>query len=151
MSLLSPFSPFSQGEGVGSKALTHQQVPFSPFIRSLSSQLPLFHFSSLLSVPLSLHSIPPSLFSIATVCFLSFFGFSFHYFPFWPALPVSPVILCLPSLILCPCPLSSPCLFISHIPIVLPCLLLIDAFIITLSPFRLLPFHPPLPSFIRSF
>lgn len=99
MSLLSPFSLFSPGEGVGSKAVTHQQVPFSPFIISMSSQLPLF--SSCPCVPL---------FSVHLPCV--FTSFLLHYcvslsacllfpFPTFSSLNLhllvlsSPLILCL--------------------------------------------------------
>lgn len=125
MSLLSPFSSFSPGEGVGSKALTHQQVPFSPFISSLSSQLPLFLFSSLPFAALfSVHL--PCLFTSTLlrslplpqcVSLFSSFGlsFPFSFLDLQPLSSMSPVILFLLSLsrILYPCPLSSPCLFIS--------------------------------------
>lgn len=130
MSLLSPFSPFSPGEGVGSKALTHQQVPFSPFISSLSSQLPLFLFSSLLSAPLfsillhclftssPLHCFPLPQFVFLFLSHCLFFSFSF--LDLHPLVLSSPIILffCLIiAVILYPCPLSSPCLFISPLPI----------------------------------
>lgn len=162
MSLLSPFSPFSPGEGVGSKALTHQQVPFSPFISSLSSQLPLFLLSSLLPAPLfsillpclftssPFHSfpVPPFVFSCLFIClFIFFLGFA----PTCPLFPRNPVF-CLSlshSLSLSPFlplslqfsifPLSSDALPIyapssSHLFLLHCCL-----------------FHPPLPSFIPSF
>lgn len=99
MSLLSPFSSFSPREGVGSKALTHQQVPFSPFISSLSSQLPLFLFSSL---PFSALSPASSLQPYFTLChclsvFLSSLPLAFSYhFAFWicnlcPLFPCNPL------------------------------------------------------------
>lgn len=103
MSLLSPFSPFSPGEGVGSKALTHQQVPFSPFISSLSSQLPLFLFSSLLSAPLfsillhclftssPLHCFPLPQFVFLFLSHCLFFSFSF--LDLHPLVLSSPIIL----------------------------------------------------------
>lgn len=106
MSLPSLFSHFSPGEGVGSEALTHQQVSFSPFISCVSSQLPLFFLASLLSashfsshlfvcVPLSSSRALPSL----CIYFLCHFDLS------------SPFIFCPPSLslILHPCLLSFPC------------------------------------------
>ena len=106
MSLLSPFSPFSPGEGVGSKALTHQQVPFSPFISSLSSQLPLFGLllisplCSSLFLSISRHLFSSCLlcsFSPATLCpprLFSSFGLVFSFFPFpcnpWTSFSHSP-------------------------------------------------------------
>lgn len=119
MSLLSPFSPFSPGKGVGSKALTHQQVPFSPFISCLSSQLPLFAFlvsASLFSSHLLfLYFICPSSFS--TVCS------SFH-FPIWIC-TLCPLFPCNPQpCVSLSCPLClSPCLLISschHLPTLFP-------------------------------
>lgn len=140
MSLLSPFSPFSPGEGVGSKALTHQQVSFSPFISSLSSQLPLFFFTSLLSASyFSIHL--PCLF--VCVPSLHLFAFSFN-LPFAPCCPL--------SYHLCSISLSLSLLFsiLVLFPPLVPllhhfpcphCLLLIHSFIVTPP---LLPFHLPL-------
>lgn len=145
---------FSPGEGVGSKALTHQQVPFSPFISSLSSQLPLFLFSSLPSAPLfSVHlpclfsSSPPHCYCLNVFPSSPPLAFSFL-FPFWicdlcplfPCNPLSSVSLSLSY--------SSPCLFISSL-----CIFPLSSHAFssyTLFPPPLLPFYPPFPRFFRS-
>lgn len=102
---------FSLGEWVGSKALTHQRVPFSPFIGTPASQFAVFLFSPHLSA---------TCLSISPVCSLHhYFNWrsgvfallllrSFH-FPSWLC-DLCPLLPCNP---LSPLSLSSCCLFIS--------------------------------------
>lgn len=134
MSLLSPFSPVSPGEGVGSEALTHQQVPFSPFISSLSSQL-------LLSL---LHPC----FAVFRCHSLFCFDFFFLTLLYRSSLPLT---LCHLSL-LYPCSLPFHCLFTSPLPI-FHCLFIPSPYtdVIFISPSIPLPFHPPLFKTIHSF
>lgn len=90
----SPFSSFFPGGWVGSEALTHQQVPCSPFISSPFSQLPLIPLLCLFTVHL------PCL-SFTSLCFfpLQILGPPPR-FPFWvcnlcPLFSCNPLVLCL--------------------------------------------------------
>lgn len=110
---------------MGSKALTHQQVPFSPFISSLSSRLPLFLLSSRLSAPLfsvhlpylftsSIHHcfpLPHFVFSFFFPSYLFLSVFLFGFAPSCPLFPCNPPSSLSFSLSIYLCALSSLCLF----------------------------------------
>lgn len=135
MFLLSPFSSFFPGGWVGSEALTHQQVPCSPFISSPFSQLPLIPLLCLFTVHL------PCL-SFTSLCFfpLQILGPFFPpVFPFGFATSVlfSPVIpLSCVSLLFLPLSLHLTTLHITIVPSCLP----LHSF-----------FPPPSPPFTRHF
>lgn len=90
MSLLSLFSPFSPGEGVGSKALTHQQVLFSPFISTINFLSPHLSFLCLPSFSSSPHT-SLTLLSFCPTCWL-FFSLS-PYNPYLFPFSLSPFTL----------------------------------------------------------
>lgn len=138
MFLLSPFSSFFPGGWVGSEALTHQQVPCSPFISSPFSQLP---------PALPFYCPPPLPFLHLTLFFPSSNPWAIFSprFPFWvcnlcPLFSCNPLVLCLSPIP--PLVSASHHFAYNHCPI-MP------------SPALFLPpsipaFQPPFPTFLRS-